>query len=93
MPMPKEMREKILKELDEQYDRVCKCPMTPGSLEKELVGAVDDLSRLIQEDFADSASKEADFPPSGLPALRRQAPLRSRETESEYCDREGQNSR
>jgi len=78
MPMPEElkeeMKEELQKELIEEFEKhleaVRACPMTPGSLEPIMTRGAQRMARLTQEILAKAASEEADFPPSGVPALR-----------------------
>ncbi len=75
MPIPKELQEELQKELIEEFEEHLKavraCPMTPGSLEPIMIRGAQRMARLTQESMAKAASEEADFPPSGVPALRR----------------------
>jgi hypothetical protein len=82
MPIPEELRQELLKEFEKHLEEVRKCPMTPGSLEPILTRAARRMARLTQETLAQAASKEADFPPSGVPVLQGRAPVQP-ESETE----------
>ena len=73
MPIPEELEKELQKELVEEFKKhleaVRSCPMTPGSLEPIMTRGAQRMARLTQEALAKAASKEADFPPSGVPAL------------------------
>ena len=77
--LDKELLKELLKEFEEELRRhleeVRACPMTPGSLEPIMTRAAQAMARLTQETLAKAASREADFPPSGVPPLPRRAPL------------------
>lgn len=75
MPVPEELKRELLKEFEKHLESVRSCPMTPGSLEPIMTRAAHRMARLTQETLAKAASQEADFPPSGLSALRGGEPL------------------
>ena len=75
MPVPEELKKALIKEFEKHLEAVRECPMTPGSLEPILTRAAQNMGRLTQEALAQSASDEADFPPSGLSPLPDPAPL------------------
>ncbi len=63
--------------------------MTPGSLEPILTRGAQRMARLTQNALAKAASEEADFPPSGVSALRRREDLQPEEEAEESGDRVG----
>jgi len=77
MSIPEELEKELLKEFEKHLQAVRSCPMTPGSLGQIMSRAARDMGRLTQEVLAKAASDEADFPPSGVSALRGGAPLQS----------------
>lgn len=73
--LERELLKEFEKELQKHLEEVRACPMTPGSLEPIMTRAAAAMARLTQETLAKAASREADFPPSGVSALPRRAPL------------------
>jgi hypothetical protein len=75
MSISEGLKKEMLREFEKHLEEVRKCPMTPGSLEPILTRAAQQMARLTQETLAQAASTEADFPPSGVPVLRNEAPV------------------
>jgi len=76
MSIPEELKEELLDEFEKHLEAVRACAMSPGSLGVIMDRAAQQMGRLTQETLAKAASKQADFPPSGVSALPRGAPLR-----------------
>jgi len=70
MALPEDLKRELLAEFDKHLEAVRGCSMKPGSLEPILTRAALSMGRLTQETLAQAASHEADFPPSGVSALR-----------------------
>jgi hypothetical protein len=80
MSIPEELKKELLEEFEKHLEDARKCPMTPGSLEAIMIRGAERMARLTQESLAQAASDEADFPPSGVSALRRGKTLQSERT-------------
>jgi len=86
MSIPEALRKELLEEFAKHLEEVRSCPMTPGSLEPILTRAAHRMARLTQETLAKTASEEADFPPSGVSALRRGASVQSEDETEDAGD-------
>jgi hypothetical protein len=91
MSIPEELKKELLEEFEKHLEEVRSCPMTPGSLEPLLTRAAHRMARLTQETLARTASEEADFPPSGVSALRRGASVQPADKSKDGGDGVGQN--
>jgi hypothetical protein len=76
MSIPEPVQKQLLEEFEKHLESARACPMTPGSLEKILIQAAEQMAHITQQALAETASTEADFSPSGMPPLRRRTPLR-----------------
>ena len=70
MPVDEELKNQLLEELERGLEEVRGCPREFGALEQILERNARRLVRLASEGLARAASLEADFSPSGVPALR-----------------------
>ena len=86
MPIPEELKKELLEEFEKHLKEVRSCPMTPGSLEPIMTRAALRMARLTQQTLAKAASDEADFPPSGVPSLRRRAASQSEDQAEDAGD-------
>ncbi len=90
MPVPEELERELTKDLCEEFEKhleaVRSCPMTPGSLEPILTRGAQRMARLTQNALAKAASQEADFPPSGLSAMRPGTSVPAEDATQARCD-------
>ncbi len=70
MSIDEELKTELLEELERGLDEARACPREFGALERIMERAADRLLRLLCRGMTQAASREADFSPSGLPALR-----------------------
>ena len=68
--LDEELKKGLLEELERGLDEARSCPYEFGALERILERTHDRLGRLVRQGLTEAASQEADFSPSGLPALR-----------------------
>jgi len=70
MAVDEELKKQLLEELERGLDEARACPRDFGALERILERSVGRLARLACEGLTQAASREADFPPSDVSALR-----------------------
>jgi hypothetical protein len=92
MSIPEPIQKKLLEEFEKHLESARACPMTPGSLEKILIQAAEQMAHLTQQTLTETASTEADFSPSSMPPLRRRTPLRPESETSAGGNIDGNNS-
>ena len=92
MSIPEPLQKKLLEEFEKHLETARACPMTPGSLEKILIQAAEQMAHLTQQTLAETASTEAVFSPSSMPPLRRGTPLRPESETPAGCEFSGNDS-
>jgi len=70
MPVPEELKKKLLEELEKGLNEVEDCPMTEGSLLPILNRTARRLSQVATEGLTKAAADKAAFSPSGMPLVR-----------------------
>ncbi len=70
MPVDEELKNRLLEEMERGLEEVRCCPREFGALERILERTTGRLARLASQGLTQAASKEADFSPSGVSALR-----------------------
>lgn len=89
MSVPDDVKKELMAEFEKGLEEVRSCPMTFGSLEPILARSAERMARLTQEKLTQAASHEADFPPSGVSALRQRETISSQEPEAAGDDSVG----
>ena len=70
MPLPEELKQKLLAEIEVAIDAVGDCPMTEGALLPILNQAARKISQTAAEGLTKIAADKAAFSPSALSPLR-----------------------